>query len=281
MSLPIPKGRLTDLEFIRQVVRERSAIVLDEDKDYLIEARLEPLAKTEGFESMTRLIASLRAPSAPETLFNKVIDAMTTNETSFFRDMIPFDCLKSHVLPQIVPSREDRKALRLWCGASSSGQEPYSILFLIKESFPELLSWKLRMLATDISPTMVERTRTGLYTQLEANRGLPAKMLVSNFSRKGVKWQVKDEIRTLVDAREVNLIGQWPALPEMDIIFLRNVLIYFDVETKAKILAKLKSVLAPDGFLFLGGAETTVGIDDDFERVDFPSASCYRLKRSG
>lgn len=266
-----------DLTFIRRLIRDRSAIVLDESKDYLLEARLGPIAEKEGLGSLRELIAELRkAPSS--SLSKRVVDAMTTNETSFYRDIAPFDCLKQKVLPEVMAARASSRKLDLWCGASSSGQEPYSILILLKDSFPELETWNLRLLATDLSSNMVERTREGQYTQLEVNRGMPAKLMVKYFDRKGMKWQVKPDVRKLLEAREMNLIDRWPPMGKMDIVFLRNVLIYFDVPTKAAILGKIKNILAPDGFLFLGGAETTIGVDDSFERIEFPNASCYRLR---
>lgn len=275
-----PLVREDDLLFLRRLVQERSAIVLDENKDYLIEARLAPLATREGFKSLADLLAALRKSPTPAGLVKSVVEAMTTNETSFFRDIAPFDCLRARVLPEVVAARGESKRLRIWCAACSSGQEPYSILFLIRDAFPELDSWRIELLATDLSSAMVERTRAGAYSQLEVNRGLPARMVLNNFARKGVKWEVKSELRQLVEARELNLIEPWPPMPEQDIVFLRNVLIYFDVPTKQSILRRVKSVLAKDGFLFLGGAETTVAVDDDFERVDFTNASCYRLHAS-
>lgn len=272
-----PQLREDDLRFIRRFIQERSAIVLDENKDYLVEARLAPLAEQEGFPSMSAMFSSLK--SAPRSdLVKKVVEAMTTNETSFFRDIAPFDCLRTRVLPEVVEKRRPQRKLTLWCGASSSGQEPYSIIILMRDAFPELDEWDVSLLATDINSAMVERTRAGTYSQLEVNRGLPAKLLVKNFARKGVKWQVKPELQKIIDAKELNLIERWPAMQKMDIVFLRNVLIYFDVPTKRQILGRIKSQLQPDGYLFLGGAETTVGIDDDFERVEFPNASCYRLR---
>lgn len=271
------RRRADDFDFIRRFIRERSAIVLDQDKQYLIEARLAPLAEELGYTSISALFQALRQSPVKSTLAKAVVEAMTTNETSFFRDMVPFDCLKTVIIPDLLQRRAKQKCLSLWSGACSSGQEAYSILFLLEESIPQREDWLVQLFATDINSAMVERTKRGEYSQLEVNRGLPARMLVNNFSRKGVMWEVNPGIRNLIDARELNLIEQWPHIEPKDIIFLRNVLIYFDVETKRLILTRIKKILKPDGYLFLGGAETTIGIDNDFERVDFPNASCYRL----
>ena len=270
----------TNLQFLRRLIRERSAIDLDETKNYLVEARLEPIAVRAGFRGLEELVHALRG-SPPPGLLKSVVEAMTTNETSFYRDLAPFECLKQVVVPKLIEARRSQRALRVWCGACSSGQEPYSVLLLLKEAFPELNSWQLSILATDINSAMVERTRQGVYNQLEMNRGLPAQMLLKSFERRGTRWAIKPELREMVDAQELNLVEAWPIMGQMDIIFLRNVLIYFNVLTKRSILSRVKSVLAPDGFLFLGGAETPVGVEEGFERVDFAHASCYRLSGGG
>ncbi len=266
-----------DFAYVRRLVMDRSAIVLDENKDYLVAARLTPIAEKEGFASLQDLVNRLRTEPSHSRLTKAVVEAMTTNETSFFRDMAPFDALRQHVLPDIIEKRQDRKIINLWCGASSSGQEPYSICITIKEHFPQLNDWRVGLTATDLSSEMVKRTKEGKYSQLEANRGLPARTLIKYFQRIGIHYKAKPTLKKMIDARELNLIERWPPLPRMDIVFLRNVLIYFDVPTKQAILKKVRDVMAKDGYLFLGGAETTLGIDDHFERVPFPNASCYKL----
>jgi chemotaxis protein methyltransferase CheR len=205
---------------------------------------------------------------------------MTTNETSFFRDLHPFETLRTTIIPELLELRSSNAQLDIWCMACSSGQEPYSILFTIEEHFRQLSEWKIRVLSSDLSREMVERTRQGSYTQLEVNRGLPAPLLVKHFVRQGTHWQVKPEIRNMLDLREINLAKPWPQIPSMDIIFLRNVLIYFDVATRKDILRRVARVLRPDGYLFLGGAETVSGLDDQFERVTYGRTVCYRM-RSG
>ncbi len=267
-----------DFEYIRRLVHERAAIVLEDSKSYLVTARLTPLAEREGYKSLRELVEMLRTQPSYSPLVKSVVEAMTTNETSFFRDIAPFDALKNEVLPTIIKANANRRALNLWCAACSSGQEPYSVLMSIREEFPALADWQITFHATDISSEMCERTRKGVYSQLEVNRGLPAKMLVKHFSRRGMKWQVKDDLRKLLNVREVNLVQPWPPMPPLDIVFIRNVMIYFNITTKKEILVKMKKALRPGGFLFLGGAETTLGVDESFERVPYPNASCYRLK---
>ncbi|HEX6382990.1 MAG TPA: protein-glutamate O-methyltransferase CheR [Acidimicrobiia bacterium] len=266
----------SDAEFtyISDMVRTRSAIVLEPGKEYLVEARLAPLVRELGLESIGALVTKLRQGNGG--LAEKVTEAMTTNETSFFRDVAPFQALRTLVLPSLVETRKVQRSLRIWCAASSSGQEPYSIAMTIEDDFPQLRGWNLQIVATDLSPAMVERGRSGVYKALEVNRGLPAPMLIKYFTKVGVDYELKAEIRSMVDFSELNLIGAWPAFPPFDIVFLRNVLIYFDVETKRTIFGRVKRLLAPDGFLFLGAAETTMNIDDGFERLPIERAGCYR-----
>jgi chemotaxis protein methyltransferase CheR len=266
-----------DFDFICKLVRDRSAIVLDAGKEYLVESRLLPLARSEGCASLQDLVLRLRTQST-NGLQQKVIEAMTTNETSFFRDLHPFEALKKVLLPELMRKRERERRLNFWCGASSSGQEPYTIAILLREHFPTLANWSVQFLATDLSVEMVERARAGRYSQLEVNRGMPAPLLIKYFQRHGVEWRVKDELRKMVEFRPMNLVESWGAMPELDIIFLRNVLIYFDVPTKKAVLGKIRRVLRPDGYLFLGAAETTLNLDDGFERMQFDKAGCYRLR---
>lgn len=266
-----------DFDYICKFIRARSAIVLEAGKEYLVESRLLPVARGEGCTSLQDLVVRLRTQPS-NGLHQKVIEAMTTNETSFFRDLHPFEALRKLLVPELIAKREKERTLNLWCAASSSGQEPYTVAMLLREHFPSLTNWTVRFLATDLSMEMVERARTGRFSQLEVNRGVPAPLLVKYFQRLGVEWQVKDELRRMVEFRQLNLIDSWPSLPEFDIIFIRNVLIYFDVPTKKAILAKVRRVLRPDGYLFLGAAETTLNIDEGFERLQFEKAGCYRLR---
>jgi chemotaxis protein methyltransferase CheR len=267
-----------ELNIVRALVRERSAIVLDEDKGYLVESRLLPLAQQEGLESVSSLVARLGRASTG--LERQVVEAMATNETYFFRDVRPFDVLRQQVLPELVQRRAGERALRIWSAACSSGQEPHSIAMLLRAHQVVPLGWQVRLLGTDLSTGMLGRARQGRYSQMEINRGLPAALLVKYFERAGLEWQLKDEVRRMVEFSALNLIEDWPALPPLDVVFLRNVLIYFDVPTKKQVLANLRRVLRPDGYLFLGGAETTLNLDENYERAPFEGVSCFRLRRA-
>ena len=269
----------TDMSYVRELILERSAIVIDAEKEYLVQSRLEPVAKEAGLGSLEELVAKLQGTPYGH-LHKRVVEAMTTNETSFFRDTAPFEALKVNVLPDLIAKRASQKNLNIWCGASSSGQEPYTIAMVIREHFPELLNWKLQFFATDISTEMLAKCREGKYSQLEVNRGLPAQLLVKYFTKKGLGWQISEDLRNLITFQEMNLSGTWPTFPKFDIIFIRNVLIYFDVETKKQILGKARLLLNPDGYFFLGGAETTLNLDDAFQRVAVSGTSCYRLREA-
>lgn len=264
-----------DFDFVRTFVRSEAAITLEDGKEYLVTSRLTPLLRQHGVPDLATLISRLRAnPHSP--LGAEVVDAMTTNETSFFRDVHPFDSLRDHVLPELIRARAAQRRLRIWCGAASSGQEPYSIALTIREHFPQLHGWSVEIAATDISPTMLAKGKAGEYSQLEVNRGLPAPLLVKHFHRQGVRWVLSDEIRRTVTWSKVNLAERWPPAGLFDIVFMRNVLIYFDVPTKSQILRQTRQRTADDGFLILGGAETTVGVDNDYQRALLGRSVWYR-----
>ena len=268
----------TDFEFVSSLVLKRSAIVLEPEKNYLVESRLLPLARREGLSSVAELVARMCADSM-NGLQQKVVEAMTTNETSFFRDLNPFEALRKVVLPEMFQRRAAERRLQIWCSASSTGQEPYSISLILREHFPGFADWKIGIVASDLSTDVLARARKGCYSQLEVNRGLPAPLLVKYFQRQGTEWQLKEEVRRLVEFRQLNLIdGAW-GIAATDIVFIRNVLIYFDVPTKKVILQKIRQLLRPDGYLFLGGAETTLNLDDSFERISFERSGCYRLRK--
>ncbi|MGH9447614.1 MAG: CheR family methyltransferase [Terriglobia bacterium] len=270
-----------EFEYVRTLLREHSALSMDEDKQYLVESRLEPLAQEEGFPSLQSLILRLKSEPSTSSLHRKVVDAMTTNETSFFRDVRPFRLLEQLALPQLVTRRASERSLNIWCAASSSGQEPYSVAMLLRESFPTLVSWRIRLIASDISDAMLCRCRIGRYSQLEVDRGLPAAMRVKYFRKVGTEWEIDEEVRRMVEFHRINLIDSWPGLPSLDLIMMRNVLIYFEVERKKEILEKARSLLRADGYLLLGGAETTLNIDDFFEPIQFAQTSCYQLRKTG
>src|SRR5262245_38980019 len=267
----------TDFTYIRDLVRQRAAIILEPGKEYLVESRLLPVARHEGLTSLAELVARLRARPY-NGLHHKVVEAMTTNETSFFRDAHPFEALKEVMLTELITKRATGRTLNLWCGAASSGQEPYTVALVLREHFPALARWNVHFIATDLSQEMLTRAQAGKYSQLEVNRGLPAALLVKHFTKHGLEWHIKYDLRKMIEFRQLNLVGPWPIMPAMDIVLLRNVLIYFNVETKKMILGKIRQLLRPDGYLFLGGAETTMSLDDAFERVQIEQTSCYRLR---
>lgn len=277
MNLPAIKGE-GDFDFLRRLVHERAAIVLEANQSYMLEARLNPIAIKNGCPTVSDLLRRLRTERYGP-LHKQVVEAMTTNETFFFRDLAPFQALQKEVLPTVLATNADARQLTIWCAAASSGQEPYSVAMVLKEHFPQLSNWKVEIHASDLSDDMLERIRNASYSQLEVNRGLPAQFLVKYFTRAGVRWSIKPELTTMVQTRKVNLIESWPSFPPLDVVFLRNVLIYFDVPTRRAVLKRVREALAPDGYLFLGGAETTTNIDDAFERVQAGKAAYHRIKR--
>lgn len=267
----------SEFDFIRDLVRREAAIVLEPGKEYLAEHRLGPVAKRAGLESVGDLVQRLRIGATE--LRGEVVDALTTNETSFFRDGHPWATLRDDLLPDLLERRADQRSLTVWCGAASSGQEPYSLALLLREHFAERIDgWAVRIVATDISPSMLEKARSGRYSQLEVNRGLPAPMLLRWFRRVGVQWELVPEVRSKVELRRLNLdhAADWASIPLCDLVLLRNVLIYFDPATRAGILERCADRLRPDGYLFLGASETPLGIVDRFERVQRGPTTCYR-----
>ncbi|HMF49838.1 MAG TPA: protein-glutamate O-methyltransferase CheR [Candidatus Saccharimonadales bacterium] len=269
---------ISDAEFhyIKDFIYQQAAIDLEPGKAYLVESRLQPIARREGFASLSDMIAKLRAQPA-NGLNWLVVEAMTTNETYFFRDVHPFELLKTKVLPELIKRRAAQRQINIWCAAASSGQEPYSIMMLLREHFPELSTWKINFTATDISNQMLNRCREGFYSQLEVNRGLPVTLLVKYFEKISTEWKIRDDLRRAIDFRQLNLAQPWPALATMDIVFIRNVLIYFDVATKKPILARVRRLMSPDGYMFLGGAETTLNLDESFKRVQVNNSAYYQL----
>ncbi|MFZ2155588.1 MAG: protein-glutamate O-methyltransferase CheR [Bradyrhizobium sp.] len=271
-----------DYEFLRKLLKERSGLDLSADKQYLVESRLIPLARRTGLPGISELVARLRGGA--DRLTSEVVEAMTTNETFFFRDKIPFDHLKETVLPALVQARASRRALRIWCAASSTGQEPYSIAMCVKE-FAGLTGWRVEIVATDLSQEVLEKSKAGIYSQFEVQRGLPIQMLVKYFKQTGELWQLNADIRGMVQHRQLNLLQDFSHLGTFDVIFCRNVLIYFDQDTKAGIFDRLARMLEPDGVLALGAAESVVGITDAFkpypERRGLYRPNAARAVRAG
>jgi chemotaxis protein methyltransferase CheR len=265
-----------DASFVRDLVLKRSAILLDEAKDYLIEMRLTQAARDHGLTDAAELVSKARSGERGADI--KIIEAITTHETSFYRDLQPFEALKKELLPKLSTARAGSRSLTIWSAACSSGQEPYSIALLILEHFPALASWPVKIIATDLSEQVLNKAREARFTQMEINRGLPANLLVKYFQRVGMNWQLKESIRKLVEFRQLNLIDAWTMTPRPDIVLLRNVLIYFDIATKRAILDRIKRTIAPDGALFLGAAETTLNVTDGWERVAVDKSHFYRIK---
>ena len=251
-----------DYEFLRKFLKERSGLDLSSDKQYLVESRLLPLARRFGLSGITELVGKIKTGS--DTLTTEVVEAMTTNETFFFRDKIPFDNLRETILPDLLRARASRRSLRIWSAASSTGQEPYSIAMCLK-ACAALAGWRIEIIATDISQAVLEKARAGIFSQFEVQRGLPIQMLVKHFTQVGDLWQLNADIRAMVQHRQLNLLQDFSHLGTFDAIFCRNVLIYFDPDTKSAIFDRLAKVLEPDGILTLGAAESVVGISDAFK----------------
>lgn len=265
----------SEFKLIQDLVLRRSGIVLGEGKEYLVEARLLPLAKKRGLASLTELVTQLSRRPAPEVI-DAVVHAMTTNETSFFRDIHPFQAFKEKVIPDIMARRSSVKRLTIWCAASSTGQEPYTLAIMLREHFPELRNWNVTFIASDLSLDVLQRASLGRYSQLEINRGLAANLLVKYFKKQGLEWEVVPEIRKMIEFKQINLLETWPVPPQIDVVFIRNVLIYFNTETKKQILGRIRGLLRPDGYLFLGAAETTLNIDEQFERTPYEKSGAYQ-----
>jgi chemotaxis protein methyltransferase CheR len=271
-----------DYEFLRKLLKERSGLDLSPDKQYLVESRLIPLARRADLSGIAELVQKIR--SGAEALTSDVVEAMTTNETFFFRDKIPFDHLRETVLPELLRARANRRSLRIWCAASSTGQEPYSIAMCIRE-FAGLAGWRVEIVATDLSQGVLEKSKAGIFSQFEVQRGLPIQMLVKYFTQTGELWQLNADIRAMVQHQQLNLLQDFSHLGTFDVIFCRNVLIYFDQDTKVRIFDRLAKALEPDGVLALGAAESVVGISNAFkpypERRGLYRPNAARTARAG
>lgn len=248
-----------DFEFLCSFLKSRSGLVLNTEKMYLVESRLLPLVRKRKLETLDAMIHSLRL-GADKQLMQDVTEAMTTNESSFFRDKTPFDNMRNEVIPKFVASRGARKQLRIWSAAASTGQECYSIAMLLKEMSAQLAGWRFDIIGTDISKEVLEKARAGMYSQFEVQRGVPMQMLVKYFKQIGEMWQIDPAIRAMVQFREGNLLNDLKGLGMCDIIFCRNVLIYFDTETKKQVLERMAEIMPDDGVLFLGAAEAAIGL---------------------
>ncbi len=267
----------TDTDFVRDLVYRRSAIVLDETKAYLIESRLLQLAQDHGCATASEVVKMAREGGPASAAQTRIVEAITTHETTFFRDVQPFEALKKLILPQLLEGKP--RPLTIWSAACSTGQEPYSLAMMILENFPQLANGRLRIVATDLSAQIVEKAKEGKYRQMEMNRGLPATYSLKYFDRVGSTWQIKPEVRSLVSFRQLNLLDDWTGISAPDIVMMRYVLIYFDVPTKKKILSRVARAVSPSGVLFLGGSETTINVDDSWERIPYEQTAYYRVRK--
>lgn len=253
-----------DFDYLRKMLRERSGLVLSAEKQYLAESRLLPVARKHGLGGLAELVAKLKAAmAAPLTV--EVVEAMTTNESFFFRDKVPFEHFCQTIIPALLVARAREKRIRIWCTACATGQEPYSLAMSLKGIGPALAGWCVEILATDISNEVLAKAKAGIYNQFEVQRGLPIQQLVKFFSQVGEAWQVAPEIRAMVQFRPLNLLNDFSSLGTFDLVFCRNVLIYFEQETKIGVLNRLARQMPSDSFLVLGAAETVVGLTDAFK----------------
>jgi len=258
--------RKEDFELLSKILKERSGLVLSENKVYLLESRLTPIARKKGMETLDDLINEVRL-RRKEDLLREITDAMTTNESFFFRDSTPFDLFKADVLPGLLKSRANARRIRIWCAAASTGQEPYSLAMILSEMETQLAGWNIEIIGTDLSKDVLDKARAGVYSQFEVQRGLPIKLLMKYFTQAGEMWQVSEKIRKMVTYKPFNLLDSFRSLGTFDVVFCRNVLIYFHQETKSDVLERLRGQMAEDGTLFLGAAETVLGLTEKFKPV--------------
>jgi chemotaxis protein methyltransferase CheR len=255
-----------DYDYLRKLLRERSGLMLSAEKQYLVESRLLPLVRKNTMAGLGDLVVALKAsPAGP--LVSAVVEAMTTNESFFFRDKLPFESFREAVLPALMAARANEKRIRIWCNAASSGQEPYSLAMILDGMSAKLKGWRVEILATDISNDVLAKAKAGLYSQFEVQRGLPIQLLVKYFTQIGEAWQIAPQLRSMVTYRPFNLLGDFGTLGQFDLVFCRNVLIYFDQDTKISVLNRLARVIPADGYLVLGAAETVVGLTSAFKPV--------------
>jgi chemotaxis protein methyltransferase CheR len=268
-----------DYEYVQRLLLERAAIRINVEQEYLVRSRLEPIAKRVGLPDLTALVEQLRREPYG-TLHREVVEAMTTNETSFFRDIHPFETLKSVVIPEIITRKGPDRTLRIWSAACAAGQEPYSLAMLLSD-MPQLAGFRIQIVASDLSRTVLAKAQQGSYNTLEVGRGLPARMLAQHFERAGTAFKVRGPLRSMIEWKQLNLAGAWPALPIFDIVFMRNVLIYFAPSTNEMVLKNVRNTLHPHGYLFLGTTENMLGLSVGFETVTKGKTMFYRPRKPG
>ena len=255
-----------EYDYLRKLLKERSGLVLSSDKQYLVESRLLPIARKSGLTGLGELVQKIKTPGT-EALIVEVVEAMTTNESFFFRDKIPFDHFREAIMPSLVAARAKQRRVRIWCAAASTGQEPYSLAMCLKEMAGQISGWRVEIIATDLSHEVLEKAKAGIYSQFEVQRGLPIQLLVKYFTQIGETWQIAPEIRSMVQYRPFNLLSDFGQLGIFDVVYCRNVLIYFDQQTKVDVLERIARIAEPDGFLVLGAAETVVGLTEAFKPI--------------
>ncbi len=266
-----------EFKYLCELIRSVSGMQTTSDKQTVLEARAVAFAHEEKIPSLCSLLSQLQSPSSAE-LRTRFVERVAIQETYFYRDSKPFDALREHIIPSLMRQRVSTRSLCLLSIACATGQEPYSLAMLIRESFPSLASWHVKILGMDFSREALRRARLGRYNEIEASRGLPAALLAKYFTRQGDVYEANPELRAAVQFNHMNLIEQWPSIPSCDVLMLRNVLIYFDLDAKRQILERVKRVLSPGGFMFLGGSETTLGVHDDFIPVRIGTAVCYQVR---
>ncbi len=262
----------SDFEILQKHVADESGIILDKQKMYLLESRLIPIAQRYNLNGLAELAGAVRIKQNPSLSFD-VVDAMTTNETSFMRDMGPFDSFRDYILPYLKQMNAATKSIRIWCNACSTGQEPYSLSMIIKEKMMDFPGWRFEIIATDISKEALAKAQEGRYTQFEVQRGLPVQMMVKYFTQEETEWVIKDEIKQMVTFKEHNLLNDLSGYGIFDMIFCRNVLIYFNQELKSKILDSMADITNSHGFILLGGAETVIGLSEKWKPLQGVSST--------
>jgi len=252
-----------DYEYLRKLLKERSGLILSADKQYLVESRLLPVAHRAGMADLTELVAKLKS-AREQPLVTEVAEAMTTNESFFFRDKLPFEHFRNVIMPVLLAARPLRRPIRIWCAAAATGQEPYSLAMSLKEMGEKVTGREIEIVATEFSTQVLEKAKTGLFSQFEVQRGLPIRLLIKYFAQLGDTWQINPDVRAMVQFRAFNLLHDFAPLGRFDLVFCRNVLIYFDHETKTQVLDRVARITEPDGYLVLGAAETVVGLTESF-----------------
>ncbi len=255
-----------DFDYLKKLLKETSGLVLGDEKQYLVESRLMPIARKASLSGLGELVQKIKAPGG-DRFKSDVVEAMTTNESFFFRDKVPFDLFRNTMLPAMIAARAAQRRIRIWCAAASTGQEPYSLAMCLKEASASLAGWRVEIIGTDLSNEVIEKAKAGIYSQFEVQRGLPVQLLVKYFAQVGEMWQIAPEIRAMVQYRNLNLLHDFTSLGRFDIVFCRNVLIYFDQPTKVAVMSKIARMLESDGYFVLGAAETVVGLTDVFKPV--------------